>query len=131
MGDYEGHVFVRLNSEGAGPMIIDNVSVRDIETKEEVGSSLIELMPSGITWETFVRDIRGRALRPDKDILLISLVGDPDDPKFIISRDEVRRALSRLSVRVEFHSVYDEKSAAERALDWFGREKGRGKSDAA
>jgi hypothetical protein len=131
MGDYEEQVFVRLNSEGAGPMIIDRVSVRDIETKEEVGSSLIELMPPRITWETFVRDIRGRALRPDKDILLISLVGDPDDPQFVASRDEVRRALSRLSVRVEFHSVYEEKSATERALDWFGREKGREKRDRA
>jgi hypothetical protein len=72
MGDYENHVFVRLNSEGVGPLIIDRISVKNSQTNKDVGTSLIEVMPKGIIWETFVRDIRGRALRPDKDILLIT-----------------------------------------------------------
>jgi len=123
LGDYEQHVFVRLDSQGAGPMIIDELSILNAETRERLGSFLIELMPKGIAWETFFRDIRGRALRPDQEISLISLKGSPDDPCFIAGRDEVRRALSKLIVRIDFHSVYEQRFTYERALDWFARKK--------
>lgn len=123
MGDYENHLFVRLNNDGAGPMIIDSIQVIDTVQSVEVGAALIELMPVDIVWETFVRNISGRALRPGNEILMLSLKGDPSDPAFAAARDAVRSRLARLLVRVNFHSIYDEKNHSERSLDWFARGK--------
>jgi hypothetical protein len=130
IGDYEERIFVRLHNDGVGPLIIDKISVSSIETKEEIGAAVIDLMPDGIIWETFVKDIRSRALRPGKEISLISLLGDANDPNFKLCRDQVRIALGKILVKVEFHSVYDEKFSSERSLVWFARHKGEGEASA-
>jgi hypothetical protein len=123
LGDYENQIFVRLRNDGVGPMIIDNISVHQIENEKEIGSTLIDLMPKGVVWRTFVRDISGRAFAASKDIDLILFEGDSDDARFIDGRQRIREALSNLRVKVHYHSIYGEKLVAERALDWFGRVK--------
>ena len=121
LGDYENQIFVRLRNDGVGPMIIDNISVQQIETGKEIGSALIDLMPKGLAWTTFVKDISGRAFAASKDIDLILFEGDPNKPQFIDARQRVREALSKLRVKVHYHSIYGDEMVAERPLDWFGR----------
>jgi hypothetical protein len=121
LGDYENAIFVRLRNDGAGPMIVDEVAVFRIGTDEKIASALIDLMPKGLSWNTFVKDISGRAFAPGKDIDLISLDGNENDSEFVDIRRRVREVLSGLSVRVSYQSVYGEKKYVERPLDWFGR----------
>jgi hypothetical protein len=118
MGDYEDSIFVRLRNDGAGPMIVDDIAV--FGNDEKVGSALIDLMPRGLLWTTFVKDISGRAFASGKDIDLISISGDIEDPKFLDARRSVREALSTLSIRANYHSVYGDKQHCQRSLDWFG-----------
>lgn len=119
MGDYEDNIFVRLRNDGAGPMILDDIEV--LRRDEKVGSALIDLMPSGLVWTTFVKNISGRAFASGKEIDLISISGDSEDPKFLESRRSVREALCDLSIRANYHSIYGDKQHCERQLDWFGR----------
>lgn len=126
LGDYEQLLVVRLNNDGAGPLIIDDVSVIQSADNKKVGTALIDLMPSGVTWATFVNDIRGRAFRPGSEIELVKWEADEEDPAHVEERRRIREALYPLSVRVDYRSVYDEKRAVERRLDWFGRQIGLG-----
>lgn len=123
VGDYENFLVVRLSNDGVGPMVVDKMSVLNASTKKEIGLAIIDHMPDGLEWETYTRDIRGRSLGAGKDLLLISLRGDPEDSTFRKARDSVRCELAKLIVKIEFHSVYDEKFVAERSLEWFAREK--------
>lgn len=126
LGDYENAIFVRLRNDGAGPMIVDEVTV--FRGEEKVASALIDLMPPGLTWTTFVKDISGRAFTPGKEIDLISIEGDENDSEFVETRRKVREALSSLSARVYYQSVYGDKSYVQRSLDWFGRHLKTGES---
>ena len=124
LGDYENKIFVLFRNDGVGPLIIDKVSIRKNGHQDEIGSALIELMPElpeGVNWTTFVKDIRGRAFATNREIYLLLFEGKLSDPKFVDSRQKIRSALSNLCVKIEYHSVYGEHLAAERRLDWFGR----------
>jgi hypothetical protein len=126
LGDYENSIFVRLRNDGAGPMIVDGVAV--FRGEEKVASALIDLMPPGLSWTTFVRDISGRAFTPGKEIDLISIEGDENDSEFVETRRRVREALSSLSARVYYQSVYGDRKYVQRSLDWFGRHLKTGES---
>ncbi|WP_315827110.1 MULTISPECIES: hypothetical protein [unclassified Bradyrhizobium] len=121
MGDYENQLFVRLRNDGVGPMIVDGVSILQNENGAKIGEALIDLMPRDLLWATFVKNISGRAFAPGKDIDLILFDVDEADPASIAARQSIRAALSKLSVKVEYHSIYGEKFLAQRSLDWFGR----------
>ncbi len=121
LGDYENHLFVRLRNDGVGPMIVNGISVHKLSSGDEVGSALIDFMPDGLHWETFVNDISGRVFAPGKDIDLISIRGHESDPEFVRARYQIRESLSKLSVRANYRSIYGDIGFAERPLDWFGR----------
>lgn len=107
-------------------MIVDEVAV--FRGEEKVASALIDLMPPGLSWTTFVRDISGRAFTSGKEIDLISLEGDENDSEFVETRRRVREALSSLSARVYYQSVYGDRRYVQRSLDWFGRHLKTGES---
>jgi hypothetical protein len=122
VGDYENHIFVSLRNDGVGPMIIESVAVSSGNPGEETRSAIIDFMPEGISWTTFVGDVSGRALSAEKSIVLISLEGDAQDDAFVTVRQMVRRALSNLSIKVEYGNIYGKKmTPASRSLSWFRR----------
>lgn len=126
LGDYEQEAFVRLRNDGAGPMILNEISVYRAGEADKIGSALIDFMPKGLDWITFVKDISGRAFAPGKEIDLIA-IGEESDPHFSDVHRSVREALSTLSVKVEYESVYGDKQSVQRSLDWFGRHLGNDK----
>ena len=65
--------------------------------------------PSGTYWRTFKGNIDGSCLPSDKEFVLIQLQGNPIELGFAHFRDEVRRALSRLTVKIEYTDIYNRK----------------------
>ena len=67
-------------------------------------------------------DPTGRVLRPSGKTTLLRLTGDPGDEKFAQKRDNLRKVLSSLTVRVTYADVYGcTVGTTERSLEWFGR----------
>jgi hypothetical protein len=122
VGDWETRLRITLRNNGAGPLIVRMLVTGD---GSEVRSSIISWMPdlpSDLSWATFTGSVDGRSISPDKSITLLELEGDDEDLEFCRFRDEVRRALSQLTVNVEYTDVYDTYIAPYRKrLDWFGR----------
>ncbi|THD70428.1 MAG: hypothetical protein E7813_08355 [Bradyrhizobium sp.] len=124
VGDYENQIFVRIWNYGIGPMLIKRVVVAgEGGVKQE--AAIIDLMPKlpgEYHWSTFVGNISDRTIPAADHISLILLEGDEDNGEFVAAREMVRRALSRLTVTVEYKDVYgNNMPAAIRNLEWFGR----------
>lgn len=121
VGDYENDIFVRLRNDGIGPMIIERLSVSQ-PTSSDTKDALIHCMPDGILWSTFVEDVSGRAISAKEYITLVQLEGETKDPRFAKTKQNVRKTLSGLTVKVEYKNIYGERmSPAIRNLSWFGR----------
>ena len=124
VGDYENQIFVSVRNHGVGPMVVKKVVVAK-EGDAEQQRALIHFMPElpgQCLWTHFVDDISGRAIPAGEYISFVSLEGDQDDKDFVEARQVVRKALSELSVKVEYENIYGEKMpVASRNLNWFGR----------
>jgi hypothetical protein len=106
VGDYENQVFVKLTNNGTGPMIIK--SIRIINAPDP-SRPLIDATPPlqpGVYWTQHVRDVVGRSIRPGGELVLLGLASKSRDSKFVLSRDQVRQALGRLEVHVEYTDIY-------------------------
>lgn len=124
VGDYENRVYVKLQNNGVGPLIVMSVT---IEGAAEPGQPLIHAMPElppKAAWTNFVEEISGRSVPPGGELFLVDLeVGSSaSHAYFTLARDKVRLALGRLTVKVEHTDVYDQQlPVAVRRLDWFHR----------
>jgi hypothetical protein len=125
VGDYEDRLIVRVHNNGIGPMLIDRLIVTKHGGNYETNSALIDFMPDlpgGMLWTNFVGNIDGSALAVDKDITLLSLEGNPNDPRFAMARQAVRQALSGLEIVVIYRNIYGEQMPPlTRNLAWFAR----------
>jgi hypothetical protein len=126
VGDYENEISVRLRNDGVGPLIVEKVAVMRGADSERAESAIIEFMPElpgGHLWSTFVGNISGRAISAEDRITLILLEGNQKDERFNAAKRSVRKALSDLTVRVEYRNIYGEKMpSVSRSLNWFGRQ---------
>lgn len=122
VGSYENRIFVRLWNHGVGPMIVKTVAVNKVG-EQQTKHSIIDFMPGlpkNRPWTTYVPDIAGRALSANDHITLIALEGDTRDKGYVSARQAVRKALSSLSIKIDYENIYEEKmKPAFRNLDWF------------
>src|SRR2546423_9420200 len=122
VGDYEDRLEVKLRHPGVAPLIVERFTASDENQQESNIISWMPELPKGIYWRTFTSDIDGLCIPPNQDAVLVQLAGDSDDEDFALFRDEVRRALSRLTVRVEYKDIYGRRMPTkQRDLKHFAR----------
>jgi|GraSoiStandDraft_4_1057263.scaffolds.fasta_scaffold427376_2 hypothetical protein len=134
-GDYETDLFVRLENNGTGPMVIKSITVIGAANPSE---PLIKAMPDLprndlVTWRHYIAsDTTGRSIRAGGGQLgLLRLSRDNRKEAlalrelFALSRDTIRAALGPLRLRVEYTDIYGKRFATERSLDYFLRNKER------
>jgi hypothetical protein len=127
--DYENRIAVKIHNNGIGPLIILKLVVTDGTSSKK---SIVEWMPplpSGLAWDTFVQELENRSLAPEHEIVLLQLIGDPNEEDFRAFRKECREALKKLTVTLHFSDAYNRlMKPAQQTLSWFGRhEAGREK----
>lgn len=122
VADFENSLRVKIRNHGSGPLLIRQVEVSDgSQTLESVIGWMPDL-PAGLFWATYAENLKGTSLLPGKEVALIQLDGDDEDPTFVRLRDDCRAALQNLSVTVEFSDVYGTRmEPLMKKLDWFGR----------
>jgi hypothetical protein len=124
VGDYENWVFVKVVNNGTGPMIIKSITVNG--APEPLYKALPNPSSWGVYWRHFVEDTADRSVRAGGELVLVDLFYNEkkmSKEKFVIARDEIRRALAGITVSVEYTNIYNENQpAAVRELKWFRRE---------
>jgi hypothetical protein len=122
MGDYEDDLFVCVRNTGVGPLIVENFVASDGDSEWDAIISLIPKPPKEISWSTFTQDIDGWCIPPSKQAVLVKLEGDPNDERFASFRDDVRRTLSRLAMKLTYKDIYGRRMPInQRDLSWFAR----------
>ena len=121
VADYEDSIRLRLRNNGTGPLLIKLISVTDGNITKP---KLVSWMPTlnGRAWNHFSTDLVGRSLQPGKFIPLIELTAHEGEQGFNTHRDNCRRVLQNLTVKVEYSDIYQSKFPCyEKKLTWFGR----------
>jgi hypothetical protein len=115
-------LFVKLKNNGIGPLLVTRfIASNGNENRKDIISWMPDL-PEGMFWSTFCSTLDGACIAPDGEIVLIKLTGDPEDKTFAATRDEVRKAFSKLTIRLEYTDIYNRKMPEkERNLSWFSR----------
>lgn len=123
VADFENRIGVWLSNKGLGPMRVKTLTVTD--SQGNIQSDLLSFMPelpAPVEWTNFHSNADGAFIEPGKRLDLLLLEGDTDSRSFRQARDNVRKALATLTVRVEYQDLYGASMVPEeRTLSWFGR----------
>jgi hypothetical protein len=124
VGDFEDWLYVKLENNGTGPLLIKVIRVIGAtDPSEPLINCMPELDPK-VSWTNFIEESSGRSMQPGGEIPLIELSSESSSSQaqFALSRDRVREALGKLKVEVEYTDIYGSKlPLALRDLDWFHR----------
>lgn len=123
--DYEDRIAVIIQNKGTGPLITKELKFTGLNNQER--NYLIDFMPDlqdGYYWTTFSKASK-IVLRPSEEKTLLEFKGDISDPRFIKQRDEIRKTLSNVELKMKYTSIFNEKKPFELnyKLTWFGRKK--------
>lgn len=105
--NYENQIGVKLRNAGVGPLLIEEFRASNgAESKDDIISWMPDA-PNGIYWATFTHSIDGWCIAPNHEVFLVKLTGNLGDGTFRSFRDDVRAALSKLTVTVRYKDIYD------------------------
>jgi hypothetical protein len=105
--NYENQVGVKLRNAGVGPLLIEEFRASNgAESKDDIISWMPDA-PKGIYWVTFTYNIDGWCIAPNHEVFLVKLTGSLRDDTFRSFRDDVRTALSKLTVNLKYKDIYD------------------------
>ena len=120
--DYEDMVALKLKNTGVGPLIVEKFIATDGVEKKDNLISWMPNTPAGILWDNFYVYLDGIVVPPGEEVDILKLRGNINKESFNIFRDDVRKALSRLTVIIEYRDIYNRRMKGnQRNLQWFGR----------
>lgn len=128
LGDYEDYVFVKIINSGLGPLIIDELEVKNGNVKSNNLIEIVSVEPPVFTeWSDYVIESEGRALGVKEELILLE-IGIEEDfsdkefkeyDKFI---SEVRKFLSKSTIKVSYKDLYGKSYTETRNLTLFSEE---------
>jgi hypothetical protein len=123
--DYEEYIAVIIQNKGTGPLITKRIKFIGENNIEK--SNLIDFMPKlddGYYWNTFSKASK-IILSTSEEKVLLEFRGDISDKNFIRQRNEIREALSKVEIKIEYTSIFNEMFSFKLnyRLSWFGRQK--------
>lgn len=122
VADYENSIRVKLRNNGSGPMIVTAVTISDGKNANESIVDWMPRLPRNRHWTTFTHALQNRTLQAGGEIALIELTELEGEEGFAVCLRMTRRALSPLTVNVEYTDIYNTVlTPCKKSLSWFGR----------
>ncbi len=108
---YQNKFGVELENRGAGPMIVQSVTVIDTTNPTREATSLIELMPDPLKhdmkWNDYKKGLKNVALQPGKKFdLLLFQTSEKPSLEFQDNRNDMWRAIIPLKLQLVYEDVY-------------------------
>lgn len=116
--DRRDQLYVRISNNGVGPMIIDGLRfIKDGKCYATIEDCL-ELDRRSYARLGDHESVR-KVILPNSFLTIfeVSLAPEEDETAF----NQVRDQLSAISLKVDFHDIYDNKMTIERDFQWFAR----------
>lgn len=117
VGDRKKHLFVHIQNNGLGPLIIDKVSfTKEGKTLESI-TECLHLDPKSY-WHISVKGIDKKVILPNSHLVVFDKNTENNNPDEI---DDIRKQLSQITLKVSCRDIYDNKVIFKRNLEWFSR----------
>lgn len=117
VGDRKKHLFVHIQNNGLGPLIIDNISfIKDGKTLEAI-SECLYLDPKSY-WHISLKGIDKKVILPNSHLVVFDKNTENDSQEEI---DGIRMQLSQIGLTVQGKDIYNNKISFRRNLEWFSR----------
>tara|TARA_B100000508_G_C11465832_1_gene282458 strand:- start:48233 stop:48802 length:570 start_codon:yes stop_codon:yes gene_type:complete len=128
IGDFESHLFVRIDNYGVGPLIMKSLSVngKKLNVKQTLLSLLDPHLANQIRWKNFSGFLPGRVIPAGGQLDLIDWTKDKDykksDDEIESTKRRCREHFKSWTIKVTYTDIYESKTFEdELELSWFGR----------
>jgi hypothetical protein len=116
--DRQNQLFVRISNNGIGPLIVDRLYfIKDGKCHPAIEECL------DLDQRSYARVDGGESVRkvilPNTWLTLFETHFEEHDVE--AAMDHVRQQLAAITLKVEFHDIYDNKMRIERDFKWFSR----------
>lgn len=138
MGDYQNNIFVKIENNGVGPLIVRQVLIKNKTL--QTTKSFIDILPADltkrITWTNFTGSYESRTIIPGQSLeLIVWTINDSykkidseteREAKIDQDRSELRKALKDVSVSLSYTDIYEKEEfrhelTSQEFNDWYGR----------
>lgn len=116
--DNNGVLFVHVQNNGVGPMVVDKLSFTKADQSYTRIEDCISIDPKSYN-HIEITDTNKKIIIPGQFLEVFAKQFDPKDDQATV--DSFRRELSGILFRVDGHDIYDNKVATEKSLKWFAR----------
>jgi hypothetical protein len=115
--DRKKHIYVHIQNNGLGPMIIDKVVFIKDGIKHENITQCIDLDPKSY-WHVPVNTQYKKVILPNTHLVVFNKNTENHSSEEI---EAIRKQLSPINLKVCCRDIYDNKLSFERNLEWFSR----------
>lgn len=117
LGDTKKKLYVYIQNNGIGPLIIDNLIFTKNGSHYNSISDCLSLDPKSFL-HTFIDNILKKVIQPNSQLAVFekNIENLPNE-----EIDQVRRQLAPITVKVNYRDIYDNKFSFEKNLQWFSR----------
>lgn len=115
--DRDGSLFVRVQNNGVGPMIVRKITFTKGEHSYERIQDCLEIDPK-CYYHVDVNETNTKVIAPGNFLIMFSEKLDAGNRTSV---DFYRAQLAALHVKVEGCDIYDNSVITEKSLQWFGR----------
>ncbi|GGD64342.1 hypothetical protein GCM10011514_30380 [Emticicia aquatilis] len=117
VGDRKTHIYVHIQNNGLGPLIIKNVVfIKDGITYKTI-SECLKLAPKSY-WHISLKGIDKKVILPNAYFVIFDKNTENNSPEEI---EDIKKQLTPITLKVSCRDIYDNKFSFERNLEWFSR----------
>ncbi|GAB3995686.1 hypothetical protein GCM10028807_36490 [Spirosoma daeguense] len=123
--DRQDHLYVRISNNGVGPMIIDRLCfIKDGKLYVTIEECL-ELAKRSYSRLDSNESVR-KVILPNSSLVIFETRFEEHEGEAAINH--ARQQLAPITLKVQFHDIYDNKMTIERDFHWFARYEFEGKA---
>lgn len=117
VGDRKKHIYVHIQNNGLGPLIINNVIFIKDGIKYHTISECLKLDPKSY-WHVSLKGIDKKVILPNTHLVVFDKNTENNSPEEI---EDIRKQLTPITLRVSCRDIYNNTFSFERNLEWFSR----------
>jgi len=117
LGDGKSRIYVHIQNNGVGPLIIDNLTFTRDGCQFSTISNCLNLDAKSY-WHTTIDTVLKKVIQPNSHLVVFEKNIENHSNEEI---DRIKKELTPISLKLNYRDIYDNSFSFERNLKWFSR----------
>ncbi|HAK77309.1 MAG TPA: hypothetical protein DCM71_10465 [Runella sp.] len=117
MGDQKKRLYIHIQNNGLGPMLIDTLTFIKQGHHYSAISDCLNLDPKSY-WHILLSNMVKKIILPNAHLVVFEKNIESHSLEEI---ESIRKQLSSITLKVDYRDIYENKFTLERSLEWFSR----------